>query len=61
MKTSFSLKIFKFNVTNSGLAVVAALTFLLLVPAQPDHAGLQVDSSLVPSECCDACNFFHSP
>jgi len=34
---------------------------LLLVPAQPDHAGLQVDSSLVPSECCDACNFFHSP
>jgi hypothetical protein len=38
MKTSSSFKIFKFNVTNSGLAVVAALTFLLLVPAQQAHA-----------------------
>jgi hypothetical protein len=38
MKTNHSLKIFKFNVTNSGLAVVAALTFLLLVPAQQAHA-----------------------
>jgi VPDSG-CTERM motif len=38
MKTNPSLKIFKFNVTNSGLAVVAALTFLLLVPAQQAHA-----------------------
>ena len=25
-----------------------------------DHA-LQFNSSLVPSECSDACNFFHSP
>jgi VPDSG-CTERM motif len=38
MKASSSFKIFKFNVTNSGLAVVAALTFLLLVPAQQAHA-----------------------
>ena len=38
MKTSSSFKIFKFDVTNSGLAVVAALTFLLLVPAQQAHA-----------------------
>jgi len=38
VKASSSLKIFKFNVTNSGLAVVAALTFLLLIPAQQAHA-----------------------